>query len=190
MPVRWFRVHNSNTMDELIGEIEKRGLWEKEITLDRGEFLATPGMLDTNLYLVVSGAMRMFVIDEEIEHTIRFGYRSNLIAVLDCLMTDKPTELYMQALKKTHLKSISQEAFEDFLSSDPALAGMYEVILKSFVHQQMEREMDLLTSSPKERYLRVLKRSPRVFQEIPHKYIASYLRMTPETLSRVKKEAD
>ena len=49
----------------------------------------------------------------------------------------------------------------------------------------MERELDLLTSSPHERIQRVLKRSPQVFQEIPAKYIASYLRMTPETLSRI-----
>ena len=51
----------------------------------------------------------------------------------------------------------------------------------------MERERDILTSSPLERYNRVLKRSPLLFQEIPNKYIADYLRMTPETLSRIKK---
>jgi hypothetical protein len=55
------------------------------------------------------------------------------------------------------------------------------------VLQQMERERDILTSSPLERYKRVLERSPQLFQEIPNKYIASYLRMTPETLSRIKK---
>ena len=53
---------------------------------------------------------------------------------------------------------------------------------------RIEREIDLLTPSPKERYARLLKRSPHVFQLFPHKYIASYLRMTPETLSRLKKE--
>ncbi len=51
----------------------------------------------------------------------------------------------------------------------------------------MEREQDLLINSPEERYRRVLKRSPQLFQEVPHKYIAAYLRMPPETLSRVKK---
>ncbi len=48
-----------------------------------------------------------------------------------------------------------------------------------------EREIDLLTQSPQERIERIRKRSPQVFQEIPHKYIASYLRMSPETLSRL-----
>ena len=60
-------------------------------------------------------------------------------------------------------------------------------MLESLFLDQFEREIDLLTASPEERYLRVLKRSPKVFQEVPHKYIAEYLRMTPETLSRIKK---
>ncbi len=55
------------------------------------------------------------------------------------------------------------------------------------IYEQLEREKDILIHSPRKRYERVLKRSPQLFQEIPHKYIASYLRMSPETLSRIKK---
>ena len=52
----------------------------------------------------------------------------------------------------------------------------------------LERETDLLIKSPQVRYEKVLKRSPQLFQEIPLTYIASYLRMTPETLSRLRKQ--
>ena len=65
--------------------------------------------------------------------------------------------------------------------------NLWKQILEAFVIQQMDRETDLLTKSPEERFKRVLNRSPQLFQEIPHKYIASYLRMSPETLSRIKK---
>jgi CRP/FNR family transcriptional regulator, anaerobic regulatory protein len=58
--------------------------------------------------------------------------------------------------------------------------------MESLIVQQIEREVDLLTASPTERLARVLKRSPNLFQEVPLKYIASYLRMTPETLSRIR----
>jgi CRP-like cAMP-binding protein len=54
----------------------------------------------------------------------------------------------------------------------------------------MERENDLIIYSPQKRVERVFKRSPQLFQEIPQKYIASYLRMTPETLSRILKNLD
>lgn len=60
-------------------------------------------------------------------------------------------------------------------------------MLEDLVLQQLEREKDILTSSPKARFERVLKRSPKLFQEIPNKHIANYLRMSPETLSRLKK---
>jgi CRP-like cAMP-binding protein len=59
--------------------------------------------------------------------------------------------------------------------------------LERLILQQLEREIDLLTTSPKERYNRILKRSPSLFQKISNKQIANYLRMTPETLSRLKK---
>ena len=54
------------------------------------------------------------------------------------------------------------------------------------IHDQTHNK-DILINSPMDRFQRVFKRSPQLFQEIPNKHIASYLRMTPETLSRLKK---
>jgi len=71
------------------------------------------------------------------------------------------------------------------METSEELRSFYLTSLEQLAAQQMERELDLLTSSPHERMQRVLKQSPQVFQEIPAKYIASYLRMTPETLSRI-----
>jgi len=62
----------------------------------------------------------------------------------------------------------------------------YTQLLENLITQQIEREIDLLTDSPSERLHRVLNRSPDLFQQIPLKYIASYLRMSPETLSRIR----
>jgi hypothetical protein len=73
------------------------------------------------------------------------------------------------------------------IQSDATLFQVWLKLLEQMIFQQLEREKDLLTFSPLERYKRVWKRSPQLFQEIPNKYIASYLRMTPETLSRIKK---
>lgn len=85
------------------------------------------------------------------------------------------------------LKLIGKSAFMELVKSSEENLDLWHQILGGLIFQQMERERDLLTSSPAERYSRVLERSPRLFQEIPNRYIASYLRMTPETLSRLKK---
>ena len=176
-----------NPISKLIEEISLQNLWTNEIEIDRNAYLKTAGSVDTNIYLVLEGSIRIFVIDANEEHTIRFGYKNNLIASLDSFLNEKPSDFYMQALKRTKLKLIDKYSFLKFVNSNEENEKTYKLLLENFVLQQMERERDILTNSPLERYQRVLKRSPQLFQEIPHKYIASYLRMTPETLSRIKK---
>ncbi|MFC4872582.1 Crp/Fnr family transcriptional regulator [Negadavirga shengliensis] len=162
-------------------------LYEKTLTVGRNDFLKVKGSVDTNIYYVVSGSLRVYVLDDFEEHIIRFGYRDNLIVSLDSFLTEQPSDFYIQAIKKTVLKVITKKRFMEFLDQDENNKRLWREILEDLVLQQMEREKDILTSSPKERYLRVLRRSPQLFQEIPNRHIANYLRMSPETLSRLKK---
>lgn len=156
----------------------------KTIQLQRNEFLSSAGNTDTNIYYVESGSLRIFRCDEDTEQNIRFGYPGNLLVSLDSFLSNKPSEFYIQALKKASIRLITPKAFREYLKDNQTA---WIQILEDLVLQQMERETDLLTQSPQERYQRVLRRSPRLFQEIPHRHIANYLRMSPETLSRLKK---
>lgn len=160
-------------------------LSDTTITLERNEFLKVKGTIDTNVYYVESGSLRIFVLDNDEEQIIRFGYQKNLVAALDSYLSGKPSDLYIQALKKTVVRVITKAQVEEFLKEEPNQL-LWVKILEGLVLQQMEREIDILTASAKERYNRVLKRSPQLFQQIPNKHIANYLRMTPETLSRLK----
>ena len=155
--------------------------------LKRNEFLKTYGMVDTNVYFVEEGSVRIFIEDGDEERIIRFGYRGNIIVSLDSFLSGKPSEFYIQAIKASTVKVASKKDFYEFINSNIENLKLWNSILEDLVLQQIEREKDLLYSSPKIRYERVLKRSPQLFQEIPNKYIANYLRMSPETLSRLKK---
>jgi CRP-like cAMP-binding protein len=161
-------------------------LSDKEITIDRNGFLKVKGSIDTNLYYIESGSLRIFVLDDYEEQTIRFGYKENIIVSLDSFLTGKPSEFFIQAIKKTVIKVVTKQQIDKFLEAE-SNRNLWIKILENLVLQQMEREIDLLTNSPKERYERVLKRSPQLFQEIPNRHIANYLRMSAETLSRLKK---
>ena len=176
-----------NPIADIIKDIDRKGLWNKTLELDRNQYVKVKGSIDTNIYWVVRGSLRIYVVEENEEHTIRFGYTHNFIAALDSFLDEKPSDLYIQALKKTTLQVIGKAEFTSLMQSSPTNIKTWQLMLEQLVLQQMERERDILTMSPVERYKRVLKRSPHLFQEIPHKYIASYLRMTPETLSRIKK---
>ena len=177
-----------NLIEELKYKIDNspEKLWMKDVSLKRNEFLKVKGSTDLQLYYVLSGSLRVFIEDEFEEHTIRFGYKNSFIAALDSFISEKPSDFYIQAIKKCELV-IRKANFMNFVERDPENLSLWHKILAQLIFQQMEREVDILTHSPVERYKRVLERSPQLFQEVPHKYIASYLRMSPETLSRIKK---
>ena len=154
--------------------------------LSRGQFLIKEGETEQNLYRVESGALRVFYLTEFEEITIRFGYEGSMITSLSSFIKATPSEFYIDAIRKTVVKVISKENVTDLVNARPENLKQYTRLLESLITQQIEREIDLLITSPTERLKRVLKRSPNLFQEIPLKYIASYLRMTPETLSRIR----
>jgi CRP-like cAMP-binding protein len=176
-----------NPIAALTQKIDEQGLWHQELHLARSEYLKMADTTDTNLYYIVSGSLHVFVEQEERLHTIRLGYVGNFIGALDSFITEAPSSFCLQAIKKTHLKVITKTAFMQLVQSSQELFALWYTLLEQLVYQQIEREKDLLLDSPKARYERVWKRSPQLFQHVPHKYIASYLRMMPETLSRIKK---
>ena len=101
-----------NPIAALIQKLNNASLWEKEMTFERNAFLKEKGRIDTNLYLVTEGSLRIFVMDAHEEHTIRFGYTNNLIASLDSFLNEQPSDFYIQALKKTKVKSISKKKIQ------------------------------------------------------------------------------
>lgn len=177
-----------NVIEELTRRLNERtpSLWQKAIVLKRNEFLTVNGKTDTNAYFIQSGTLRIFIQNEEEEHTIRFGYQGSIFASLDSFFTGLPSEYYVQAIKQCELQVMSKANFETFLQEDIRNQQLWQKMLELLVCQSLEREKDLLTRSPFDRFKRVFERSPHLFQEIPNKYIANYLRMTPETLSRLK----
>lgn len=176
-----------NSIKELYNRIESQDLWDNQLVVNRNEFLKMNGSTDTNLYYILSGSLKIFINHKEEEHIIRFGYQQNFIASLDSFITDKPSDFSIQAIKKTELKVISKLSFMNFIEQDIDNRILWDQILGQLIVDQLEREKDILIDSPMDRFQRVFKRSPQLFQEIPNKHIASYLRMTPETLSRLKK---
>ena len=145
------------------------------------------GEVEKNLYFVVKGAVRVFYLSEYDEQIIRFGYQGSIINSLSSFLKEAPSEFYMDAIRKTTVKVISKHDLMALVNESFDNLKQYNKLLEMAITQQIDREVDILITSPTERLERVLTRSPNLFQQIPLKYIASYLRMTPETLSRIRK---
>ncbi|MDI9256782.1 Crp/Fnr family transcriptional regulator [Flavobacterium sedimenticola] len=158
----------------------------ERITIQRDEYLVAEGMIDQYLYIVEEGAFKIFYITEYQEQIIRFGYPNSIMNSPVSFFTGAPSEFYIQALKKSVLLRIHRHDFYEYIKQNNTFLLQYTQALEGIITQLITRETDLLTVSPTERYHRVFKRSPQLFQHIPAKYIASYLRMTPETFSRIR----
>lgn len=169
--------------NKLISLFHERG---KTTTIAKGDFLIRQGQIEQHVHLVESGALRVFYLTEFEEMTIRFGYHGSFITSLASFINGTPSEFYMDAIRRTTVRSISKETLFSLVDESVETMKEYASLLESLITQQVEREIDLLIHSPSERLKRVLQRSPNLFQEIPLKYIASYLRMSPETLSRIR----
>jgi len=126
-----------NPLHTLIELFSSQNLWEKELILERNEYLKVKGSTDTNIYLVKSGSLRVYVVEEFEEHTIRFGYQNNILAALDSYITEQPSDLYIQALKKTELKSMSKTTFLDFLNSYAEHLQLWLQIIEKLVFHKL-----------------------------------------------------
>ncbi|CAL2093582.1 Crp/Fnr family transcriptional regulator [Tenacibaculum sp. 190524A05c] len=156
-------------------------------TFKRDEYIKSSGTTDNNIYFINSGSVKVYFRYKDEEHILYFGYEGSIITALDSFISNNNSNLEIQALKKTEVFYLGKQKFEQFLSSNIEYMKLWNKVLGDLILYQFDREKELLVNSPEERYLIALKRNPELFQRIPHKHIASYLRMAPETLSRLKK---
>ena len=170
--------------------LAEAGLWERSLELKRGDWLWQAGQSETRIFGLVSGALRIgYRDDQDCLHTLRLAYTGDVVAALDSFAHGRATVLNAEALRKTQLKILNKTDFEVFLAACPERLAAWQAFLLNSLAEQVERECDLLQTSAKARYEKVWARSPRLFQEVPLRYIAAYLRMSPETLSRLRSKS-
>lgn len=163
------------------------GIFTKNLTLKRNEVLKEQGTIDTNIYYIKSGSLKISVYTNGEEQIIRFGYTGNIIVSLDSFITGQRSDFVIQAIKKSELLVASKNDFMEYVYQSEQNLVMYTKMLEDLVVQQLTRERDLLIQSPRERFESLFARNPKLFQLIPNRHIANYLRMSPETLSRLQK---
>lgn len=155
----------------------------------KGELILKEGEVCTNIYWVAKGLVRQFYYKNDKELTEYLATENNICLSIESLFKEKPTRLQIQALEPTIIYALPKAALEAVAMKSVNIQILYRKILEeSLIFSQVHADMLRFESAP-DRYAKLVKRSPQLVLRAPLVYVASYLQMTPETLSRVRTAA-
>ena len=155
----------------------------------KNEMILREGETCTNIYWVVKGLVRQFYYKNGKELTEYMATENNIVMCIESLFLEQPTHLQIKAIEPTVLIAIPKVELEAVAMKSVNIQILFRKILEeSLILSQIHADM-LRFESAQDRYQKLIKRQPQLVLRAPLVYIASYLQMTPETLSRVRTAA-
>lgn len=193
----WYTYYFMNIIDsfifqsrELAPEIRKK--LESGITylrVKKGEMIQPVNSLVRNGYFVKKGLLRSYTVDSKgKEHIFMFAPEGWIIGDIEAQTSNAPTVLYIDALEDSELEVISERTFFEIKENYPALLSMNTDKLTKRIAVLQRRVIMLMSATARERYEEFNRIYPNIVQRVPQKMIASYLGITPEALSKIRKE--
>ena len=155
----------------------------------KNEMILREGETCTNIYWVVKGLVRQFYYKNGKEVTEYMATENSIVMCIEILFLEQPTHLQIKAIEPSILIAIPKADLEAVAMKSVNIQILYRKILEeSLILSQIHADM-LRFESAQDRYHKLIKRQPQLVLRAPLVYIASYLQMTPETLSRVRTAA-
>lgn len=159
------------------------------LEVKKGEFLLKEGEICKNVFFVKKGLLRLYSVDNTgKEHVIYFAPENHLITDRSSMFFGESSSYFINAIEDSEILSLGSD-FQDYLINDElGTRDKHLRLLHNHIRQLQKRINLLLSANAEDRYLDFIKVYPSVFQRVPQWMVASYLGITPESLSRVRKE--
>ncbi|REG85301.1 Crp/Fnr family transcriptional regulator [Winogradskyella sediminis] len=178
--------------------IEKGGLSEDEIvqiepfiqtkTLASHEFLLRAGEVCSHSFFVERGVLRFYALNEEgKENILQFATENWIVSDRGSVFFQQPSTYYIDAIEDAVVVLLSEEFVSEVAKLNPGFRTQNERLLQNHIRHLYKRVSLLIGASAKERYLEFVAMYPDLLLRVPQWMIASYLGITPESLSRVRK---
>lgn len=158
------------------------------VTPTKNEYLTKVGETEQYIYFVEDGVQRGFHLVDGEEICVAFSFDHSYSGVVDSFLTQTPAKYYLQAISDSALLRLSYHDLQGLYDRHKSIERWGRLISETILIGKANREVAILSYTAEERYRRLMTQSPRCIQLIPQKYLASYLRMTPETFSRLRKK--
>ena len=158
------------------------------VTLQKKEFFAVQGEHCRYLGFVNSGCLRAFHTDDKgDEFTMYFAFLNWWTGDKTSFYSDSPSRFSVQALEETEIFRVDKTKWEKALDEIPIFEKWYRIKTRKSYEATQQKLIDTHTESAEEKYLKLMKNAPEIVQRIPQHYIASYLGIKPQSLSRIRK---
>ena len=152
----------------------------------KGEMILREGVVCRYIYYIEQGLVRQFYFKHDKNITEHLGEDHTIFMCIESLFKEEPTHIEVEALEPTYIFAIPKKRLEEVAIRNVNIQMLYRKILEeSLIQSQVHADL-VRFETAQARYKMMCKRWPQVVLRAPLVYIASYLQMTPETLSRVR----
>ena len=155
-------------------------------TFPKHAVLHKPDKVCNDMYIINSGIARVFYYKEDKDITCHFAAEQETMTAIDSFIQRKKSKYYIEALEDLEVFKISHSDLENLFATIPKYERFGRLFLQQIYIDLVERLDDLQLKTAQERYETLFAKKPYLFQRIASKHIASFLNITPETLSRIR----
>ncbi|NEQ44460.1 MAG: Crp/Fnr family transcriptional regulator [Leptolyngbya sp. SIOISBB] len=148
------------------------------------------GEVSRYAYFVKSGCLRMWYNDCDNDITVKFFIPGDVVASLESFYQETPSKFGLESIVPTVVMAVSKTVFTEQLDISVAFKDEILAISISCMADYQNLFLNRIMTNPEERFRLLMEQSPQLFQLIPHHYIASYLGITPVSLSRIRKRVE
>ncbi|MFK7776007.1 MAG: Crp/Fnr family transcriptional regulator [Saprospiraceae bacterium] len=157
--------------------------------VSKGEILLSLGDIAKVAYKVESGCLKSYVIDHAgKEHILQFAPEDWLIGDMDSSTNNKPSVIFIEAIEDSEVSVLATSNFVNLHNFEKELLTEMSIKLRNNVIAANKRIISLLSATAKDRYIEFTQTYPTLVQRLPLKLIASYIGITPEYLSDLRRK--
>lgn len=154
--------------------------------VSKGEKLMKEGEVCRYMYYVEKGMVRQFYYKSGRDVTEHFSYEGRIVICIESFLKQNPSRLMVEALENSMLYGIPHDRLMQLMETNKEMERLYRKILEHALISSQEHADSQRFENATERYMRLLKTKPEIVLRAPMVHVASFLQMTPETLSRVR----
>lgn len=170
-------------------ELREIGASLRKVQLKKGDFLLRNGQTVLHTYYVHEGCLRTYFIDDSgKDHTLQFAIKDWWISDYTALFSAAKALMNIECIQETTLYQLARKDMEQLYVDIPAFETFFRKKLEGRMEAFHKRTLESLALSAKERYHSFVQSYPNIEQKVRNYHIASYLGITTESLSRIRKE--